>query len=348
MLSKKALRNTVMAFTLAGLMYIGSTPLYAELGDQVLQKGMSHKDIETLQQNLKDLGHFEYDGITNHFGVHTENAVIKFQNSAELEPNGIFDTATYDALISKIDITEENTYEENTNSETEIIEETEETEEDADKYKLIVDRSLKFGTSGLDVNALQEVLKALGYLKIENTTNYFGKQTEESVKIFQENMGLEVDGSVGPQTVDVLNRQLIRRGLKVSMPNRGSLTRQKSADEIISTAKKYIGVRYRSGGTSANGFDCTGYTQFIYKQFDIALPRTTSSQATVGSAVSKSELKVGDLVIFKNTYRKGPSHAGIYVGSGQFIHASTSRGVRIDDLDSNYWVGRFHSGRRVY
>lgn len=354
MLAKKALRNTVAAFTLAGLMCIGSTPLYAELGDQVLQKGMSHKDIETLQQNLTDLGYFEYDGITNYYGVHTENAVSKFQKSVELEPNGIFDKETYNALIDRINSTEENTYDESLSLEEEIIEDENIVEieaasdEDADKYKLILDRSLKFGNSGLDVNALQEALKALGYLKIDNTTNYFGSQTEEAIKIFQENMGLVVDGSVGPQTVDMINRQLVRRGLKVAMPNRGSVNRERSGEEIVSTAKKYIGVRYRSGGTSTNGFDCTGYTQFVYKQFGISLPRTTSSQATAGTGINKSDLQVGDLIIFKNTYRKGPSHAGIYVGDGQFIHASTSRGVRIDHLNSSYWGGRFHSARRVF
>ena len=165
---------------------------------------------------------------------------------------------------------------------------------------------------------------------------------------FQENLELKVDGSAGPQTIGALNRQLIRKGLKISMPNRSSLGRQTLGSQIISTAKKYIGVRYRSGGTSANGFDCTGYTQFVYNQFDISLPRTTTDQAKVGTQLSKSELEIGDLIIFKNTYRSGPAHAGIYVGNGQFIHASSSKGVRIDSLNDNYWIGKFHSGRKVF
>ncbi|NLY46159.1 MAG: hypothetical protein GX053_09260 [Tissierella sp.] len=344
MLKSKSLRNTVMAFTLAGIMYIGSTPIYAELGDQVLKNGMSHDDVKTLQQHLTDLGYFDYDGLTTYYGIHTENAVKSFQSSAELEPSGMFDGATYDALVKTINPTQDNTYDKNTVSE-EVVEEN---VDETDKYKLILDRSLKLGNSGLDVNALQEVLKALGYLKIENTTNYFGTQTESALKAFQENLGLEADGLAGPQTIEVLNRQLIRRGLKISMPNRSSLGRQTQGDQIISTAKQYIGVRYRSGGTSPNGFDCAGYTQFVYKQHNISVPRDTSSQATVGTKLSKSELQIGDLIIFKNTYRSGPSHTGIYIGNGQFIHASTSRGVRIDHVDDNYWGGRFHSGRRVY
>lgn len=342
MLNSKSLRNTVMAFTLAGIMYIGSTPIYAELGDQVLKNGMSHDDVSTLQQHLTDLGYFDYEGLTTYYGTHTENAVKSFQTSVELDPSGIFDAATYKALVQVNNSTPKVEVEENV----ELVD-NEAVEED-DKYKLIVDRSLKLGDSGTDVNALQEVLKALGYLKIDGTTNYFGTQTESAVVAFQENLGLEADGSVGPQTVDVLNRQLIRKGLKVSMPNRSSLGRQTQGDQIISTAKQYIGVRYRSGGTNANGFDCSGYTQFVYKHHNISVPRDTSSQATAGTKLSKSELQVGDLIIFKNTYRSGPSHTGIYIGNGQFIHASTSRGVRVDHMDDSYWGGRFHSGRRVY
>ena len=346
MLKKKPLRNTVMAFTLAGIMCIGSTPIYAELGDQILKKGMSHDDIRTLQQNLTDLGHFDYDGLTTYFGVHTENGVMNFQSSVELEPSGIFDSATYEALVKAMNPTEETKVEESTESKNETVKE--ENAEDPDKYKLILDRSLKLGNSGTDVNALQEVLKALGYLKIENCTNYFGTQTEKALRAFQENMELEVDGSAGPQTVEALNRQLIRKGIYIQMPNRSSLGRQTLGGEIISTAKKYIGVRYKYGGTSASGFDCSGFTQFVYKQHNINIPHDTTKQATIGTKLSKSELQIGDLIIFKNTYKSGPSHAGIYVGNGQFIHASTSRGVRIDDLDSNYWIGRFHSGRRIY
>ncbi|MDR7870990.1 MAG: NlpC/P60 family protein [Tissierellaceae bacterium] len=349
MLKSKYLRNTVTAFTLAGMMYLGSTPIYAELGDQELKKGMRHDDIKTLQQNLTDLGFFDYDGLTTYYGVHTEEAVKEFQTKAELEPNGIFDKATYLAMLNATNPTDSVESVDNIETSTESQEETnKESEEDADKYKLIVDRSLKLGHSGLDVKALQDVLKALGYLKIDNTTEYFGEQTETSLKVFQENLGLEVDGSAGPQTIDALNRLMIRKGLRVSMPNRSSLGRQTLGDQIISTAKKYIGVRYRYGGTTANGFDCSGYTQFIYKQHNISVPRDTRSQASTGTKLSKSELQTGDLVIFSNTYRRGPSHTGIYIGNGQFIHASTSKGVRIDDLDSAYWSKHYSYGRRVF
>lgn len=333
-----------MTFTLAaGMMYIGSSISYAELGDQVLKTGMKNQDVQTLQEHLTDLGYFKYEGLTTYYGEYTEEAVREFQCSMELEPNGMFDKITYEVMKKTINPSEEVDEEEDIDP----IEDENESE-DPDKYKLIVNSSLKLGSSGPDVKALQEVLKALGYLKIENTTDYFGTQTEEAINIFQENSGLEVDGSAGPKTIDVLNRQIIRKGLKIAMPNRSSLSRGSLGEQIVSTGKNYIGVRYRYGGSSANGFDCTGYTQFVYKQHNISVPRSTSEQAKVGTALSKSELQIGDLVIFKNTYRSGPSHAGIYIGDGQFIHSSTSRGVRIDHMDDNYWGGRFHSARRVF
>lgn len=346
MLNNKYFKNTVAAFTLAGIMCLGSTPIYAELGDQVLKKGMRHDDIKTLQQYLTDLGYFDYDGLTTYYGEYTEEAVKEFQKAVELEPNGIFDTPTYKALVNVMNPTDETETEKDIESTDETPEE--ENEENPNKYKLIVDRSLKLGCSGLDVKALQEVLRALGYLKIENCTEYFGTQTEEAVKAFQKNLGLEVDGSAGPKTIDALNRLLIRKGLKISMPNRSSLGRQTLGDQIISTAKKYIGVRYRYGGNNANGFDCSGYTQFIYKHHNISLPRSSRDQAAIGTKLSKSELQTGDLVVFSNTYRKGPSHVGIYINNGQFIHASTSRGVIIDDLDAPYYAKHFSYGRRVY
>ncbi|NLY67894.1 MAG: hypothetical protein GX069_10080, partial [Tissierellia bacterium] len=80
----------------------------------------------------------------------------------------------------------------------------------------------------------------------------------------------------------------------------------------------------------------------------IELPRSSSDQASVGTKVSKDELQVGDIVVFSNTYRSGPSHTGIYLGNNKFIHASTSRkGVVISDLNSNYYRKHFSYGRRV-
>lgn len=119
------------------------------------------------------------------------------------------------------------------------------------------------------------------------------------------------------------------------------------ADKIVTTAKKYIGVPYVWGGESPKGFDCSGYVQYVFKMHGISLNRTTETQYKHGSYVSKSNLKPGDLVFFQNTYRAGISHVGIYIGNGQFIHASSSKGVTISNLSSSYYTSHYYGARRI-
>lgn len=119
------------------------------------------------------------------------------------------------------------------------------------------------------------------------------------------------------------------------------------ADKIVATAKKYIGVPYVWGGESPSGFDCSGFVQYVFKVHGISLNRTTETQYKHGSYVSKSNLKPGDLVFFQNTYRAGISHVGIYVGNGQFIHASSSKGVTISNLSSSYYTSHYYGARRI-
>jgi cell wall-associated NlpC family hydrolase len=118
--------------------------------------------------------------------------------------------------------------------------------------------------------------------------------------------------------------------------------------EIVQTAKSFVGTPYRTGGTTRRGMDCSGLVIAVYRQFDIRLPRTSLDQSRVGMPVSRSRLKAGDLIFFKISRRRPVSHVGIYIGGGKFIHASTSaRRVRVDKLDSTYFRQRFVVARRV-
>lgn len=107
-----------------------------------------------------------------------------------------------------------------------------------------------------------------------------------------------------------------------------------TGDQIVATAKKYLGNPYVYGGTSlTNGTDCSGFTQGVMKIHGINLPRTASEQSKVGTAISKSNLQKGDLVFF-GTSASSISHCGIYIGDGDMIHASTpEKGIIISDIN---------------
>lgn len=114
-------------------------------------------------------------------------------------------------------------------------------------------------------------------------------------------------------------------------------------DKVID---KTIGTKYVSGGVTTNGFDCSGFTMYVFDKIGINLPHQSGSQYQMGSAVSRDELRAGDLVFF-NTNGKGVSHVGIYVGDGEFAHASSSRGVTISSLSDNYYVNRYVGAKRI-
>jgi len=106
-----------------------------------------------------------------------------------------------------------------------------------------------------------------------------------------------------------------------------------------------MGTPYKWGGTTPSGFDCSGYLQYVYKEsVGVDIPRTVEDIYKAGENVS--EPQVGDLVFFE-TYKEGPSHAGIYLGDGKFINASSSKGVTISDKNSSYWKDRYIGAKRI-
>lgn len=120
----------------------------------------------------------------------------------------------------------------------------------------------------------------------------------------------------------------------------------KGNSSLVDFAKRFLGTPYKWGGTSPSGFDCSGFTQYVFKQFGINLPRISYQQGNGGKAVAKGDLRPGDLVFWDNSSRNvGADHLGIYIGGGKYIHSpQPGSAVKISNLGGGYWARRYTSG----
>ena len=118
--------------------------------------------------------------------------------------------------------------------------------------------------------------------------------------------------------------------------------------QVAAAASQHVGAPYRPGGASpAGGFDCSGLVRYAYGKVGVDVPHSSLDQATSGRAIKRDKLHPGDLLIFQNTYRPGPSHTGIYLGDGRFVHAADERrGVTINGVQESYWASRYYGARR--
>ena len=128
----------------------------------------------------------------------------------------------------------------------------------------------------------------------------------------------------------------------------GSVSASGEGARLVAEAKNYLGVPYVYGGTSPSGFDCSGFVYYVYRQCGYSITRTATAQNGNGVYVSRDALQPGDIIIFYNSAMSGIGHSGIYIGDGQFIHASSGSGsVVISSLSNSYYNTHYYSARRV-
>ena len=122
-------------------------------------------------------------------------------------------------------------------------------------------------------------------------------------------------------------------------------TSSSRGSEVLAYAMKFLGYPYVYGGSSPSGFDCSGFTSYVYKHFGVSLSRTAAGQYSNGTAVSRANLQVGDLVMFGSPI----NHVGIYAGGGRIVHAANpSRGVTTDTINSGYYNTHYVGARRIF
>ncbi len=303
----------------------------------VLKYGDSGSAVETLQSRLNQLGYFN-GTVGGNFGALTKTAVIAFQNACGLDADGVVGKDTWTKLYS-----------------------------DSAASAAIPTSTLQYGDRGSEVASMQSRLFDLGYL---NTTadGIFGEGTEKALRAFQTASGLTSDGIAGARTMNLLfntassgtatttvSGNPTGSGSVVVIGSNGVRdTDYEKAQQVIALAKKYLGCKYIYAHQEPPYFDCSGLVQYVYKQFGFKLKRTAYEQGyaeTYPKIKTIEELQPGDCVYF-NTNEKDSDlcdHAGIYIGDGEFIHASSS-GMKVQTNNFNtdkFYRTHFSWGRRV-
>ncbi|MGG1365932.1 peptidoglycan-binding protein [Priestia megaterium] len=382
------MKKLIYSLALCGSLTVVPTISEAALGDATLHPGTSNSDVKELQQKLKNKGYFTYGTTTNYYGSITTSAVKSFQRANGLSADGIAGPSTFNKLLGS---------------------------GSSSSSSISSSSLLRVGSTGPNVQSLQQQLKNKGYFK-GTTTQYFGSITKNAVMAFQRANGLSVDGIAGPATLSKLknggssssNSTILRQGMKGSavsslqqkLKNKGyfsagvtgyfgsittsavksfqrangllvdgeagpdtlnklnssssssskpststgSSTSSSSASKVISYGKRFMGTPYVWGGSTPSGFDCSGFLNYVYRNaVGVNLPRTVAAIYQTGTRVSSPQ--PGDIVFFE-TYKPGASHAGIYLGNGQFLNASSSQGVTISSMSNSYWSKRYLGAKR--
>ena len=286
------------------------TPTPTPTPDLTLQKGDDNERVQKLQERLMDLNYLDLGESTQLYGPATVYAVELFQRQHELTQDGIAGPSTLDLIYS----------------------------DGAKKYTLLK------GTYGSDVDSLQRQLIDLGYL--DNATGYYGTETIAAVTAFQERNGLSVDGKTGEQTLSLIYSP----NAKESTTKVQAEARSANIATFLDVVESQIGDPYIFGNVGPDSFDCSGLIYYCLKQAGSSLSRYNAagySQVDDWEKItSMDNLQKGDLLFF-STNGKKIGHAGIYIGNGEMIDASSSNGKVVRrSCVSSFWAANFVVARR--
>ena len=292
-----------------------------------IEKGAEGEDVMTLQKRLMELGYLAIDEPTSYFGNATKYAVKLFQRQHELQQDGICGNETIALLYS----------------------------EDAKKYVMTE------GAEGDDIESFQEQLVELGYLDSSQVTGYYGTDTVEAVKKFQNRNYITKDGKAGEQTLEEINSADARvsytkeKEIEAEKKKQAALARASSAagriEKMISIAKKQLGDTYVLGKSGPDSFDCSGLVYYCLRQVNVYTRRLNAaglSKTSSWKMISDiDDVKAGDLLFFKSDESSTVGHVGIYIGGGEMIDASSANGKVVRrGAKTSYWRRNFVVARR--
>lgn len=180
------------------------------------------------------------------------------------------------------------------------------------------------------VSTLQKQLQVLGYYTVPAMAGTLDSATTEAIKSFQSDYSLPVTGTGDAATKTAIEHALVKKAL-------------------VQDTNNYIGVPYRWGGVTPQGFDCSGFVYFMFNKHGVDMGRATSgSLFTKGAAIDRNKLQPGDLVFFGVNTPGVVSHVGFYVGENKFVSATSSNGIQVVSLDSTYWSKYYMGAKRAY
>lgn len=340
--------NTTSSEEIKDKIEIGYTGTIASKLDLKLVPSITSSNINTIEENskitIKDIiNKWSYVETDNKSGwVLTSKIKVSEQKNEEVKPEDNKEQAVEET--KKEDNTEKTTSKEETKTE--------------EKKKTEVTKYVSAETLNMRETANNNA-KLINQLKVNTKVTVLETEgTWSKIKV-NGKIGYVASKYLSDKKVDVTSRsEEISRGKEntqtenTSSKNESSTqgtSSSASGNNIVAYAKKYMGYKYVSGGSSpSTGFDCSGFTSYVYKQCGISISRSSSAQASNGTAVSKSNLQPGDLVIFNNRANTSIGHVGIYIGGNTFIHAGNSgTGVITTSLSDSYYQARYVTGRRI-